>query len=82
MSQESVKLLIPFEALAESVSELDLADKLRLWELLDEQLAQAEEEQWEQDAAVQAQIREARAAYQAGDYITLEEYLARHRERA
>jgi hypothetical protein len=82
MSQKSVKLLIPFESLAESVSELDLADKLRLWELLEEQLAQAEEEHWEQDPVVQAEIREARAAYQAGDYVTPEEYLARHREQA
>ena len=73
MAQESVRLLIPFESLADSVTELSLKDKLRLWELLDEQIAQAEEETWEQDPTVQAEIREARAAYQAGDHVTIGE---------
>jgi len=50
--------------------------EIRLWELLEEQLAQAEEEAWEQDPTVQAEIREARAAYQAGDCVTIDEYIA------
>jgi hypothetical protein len=82
MAQESVRLLIPFESLVDSVARLSLRDKLRLWELLDEQIAQAEEEAWEQDPTVQAEIREARAAYQAGDYVTIDEYIARRREKA
>jgi hypothetical protein len=82
MAQEGVRLLIPFESLVDSVSALSLRDKLRLWELLDEQIAQAEEEAWEQDPTVQAEIREARAAYQAGDYVTIDEYIARRREKA
>lgn len=47
--------------------------KHRLWELLYEQVAQAEEELWEQDPGFQAEIREARAAYEAGDYVTIDE---------
>jgi hypothetical protein len=82
MAQEGVRLLIPFESLVDSVAELSLRDKLRLWELLDEQIAHAEEEAWEQDPTVQAEIREARAAYQAGDYVTIDEYIARRREKA
>ena len=82
MAQESVRLLIPFESLVDSVSALSLRDKLRLWELLDEQIAQAEEEAWDQDPTVQAGIREARTAYQAGDYVTIDEYIARRREKA
>jgi len=81
MAQEGVRLLIPFESLVDSVAALSLKDKLRLWELLDEQIAQAEEEAWEQDPTVQAEIREARAAYQAGDYVTIDEYIARRREK-
>ncbi len=80
MAQETVRLLIPFEALADSVAELTLEDKRRLWELLDEQMAQAEEEMWERDPTVQAEIREARAAYQAGDYVTMDEYIAQKRQ--
>lgn len=75
MAQETVKLWIPFEALADSMRELSLKDKRRLWELLDDQMAQAEEEVWERDQAVQAEIQEARAAYQAGDYVTIDEYM-------
>jgi hypothetical protein len=74
MAQETVRLLIPFEALADSVKELSLKDKRRLWELLDEQMAQAEEEVWERDSTVQAEIRQARAAFQAGDHVTIDEY--------
>ena len=51
--------------------------KPRLLELLDEQLARAEEGMWEQDLTVQAETREARAAYWAGDYMSIDEYVAR-----
>jgi len=73
MAQKSVSLLIPFESLVDSIAELSLKDKLWLRELLDEQIAQAEEEAWEHDPTVQAEIREARAAYRPGDYVTLDE---------
>jgi hypothetical protein len=75
MAQQSVKLLIPFESLAAAVAELNFRDKRRLWQLLNEQIAQAEEEVWEQDPMAQAEIQEARAAYQAGDYMTIDEYI-------
>ena len=82
MAQDGVKLRIPFESLVESLADLSLRDKLRLWELLDRQLAQAEEELFERNADVQAEIREARADYEAGDYVTLDEYVARQRRKA
>ena len=81
MTQERVRLLIPFEALVDSIAQLNLRDKLKLWELLNEQLAQAEEEVWEQDPKIRAEIREARSAYQAGDYVTIGEYIAQRRAR-
>lgn len=77
MAQEAVKLLIPFESLVNSVAELNLEDKRRLWELLDEQIAQAEEEMWDQDPIVQAEIQESRAAYHAGEHMTIDEYIAK-----
>jgi hypothetical protein len=45
-------------------------------------MAQAEEELWERDPAVQAEIQEARSAYQAGDYVTIDEYIAQRRGKA
>jgi len=81
MARESVRLSIPFESLLDSVAELSLKEKLRLWRLLDEQLAQVEEEKWEHDPTVQAEIREARSAYKAGDYMTIDEYIAQGHEK-
>jgi hypothetical protein len=37
----TVKLSITFDSLAESIKELNLDEKYRLWELLEEQIAQA-----------------------------------------
>ena len=44
--------------------------------MLDEQIAQAEDKLLEEDPTVQAEIEEARTAYQEGDYITLDDYIA------
>jgi hypothetical protein len=82
MAHETVKLLIPFQSLVDSVAALSLEDKRRLWELLDEQMAQIEEELWEQDPKVQAEIQEARAAYESGEYITIDEYIAEQEKNA
>lgn len=79
MTQESVELLIPFESLVKSITKLRMKEKFRLWELLDEQIAQAEEKTWEDDPSVQAEIQEARTAYQVGDYVTIDEYIGQRR---
>jgi len=72
-----VRVSVPFESLLESVTNLSPQDKLRLWRILNEQIAQWEEEILEEDPLVRAEIQEAREAYLRGDYITLEEYIAR-----
>jgi len=72
-----VRLSVPFESLLESVTNLSPRDKLRLWRVLNEQIAQWEEEILEEDPIVRAEIQEAREAYLRGDYLTLEEYIAR-----
>ena len=82
VSGQSVELQVPFESLLAFVAELDFGDKLRLWKVLDELIGQAEEGIWEQDPDVQPEIREARAAYQAGDYVAIDEYLAQRHEKA
>lgn len=82
MAQGSVRLVIPFESLLGSIAELNVRDKVRLLEWLDEQLAQAEEEAADRDPAIEAEIREARAAYHAGDYVTIDEYVVRGHQKA
>jgi len=82
MAQETVTLSVPFEALVNSITNLALKDKLRLWKLIEEQIALTEEDALEQDPVVQAEIREARAAYHAGDYMTIDDYVAQTHEQA
>lgn len=65
MVSETVKLTIPFESLLEAVSALSLEEKHRLRAALDDEIAEAEEEAWEKDESVQAELRAARAAYKS-----------------
>ncbi len=44
MTQKTVKLLIPFESLVDSITKLSLTEKRLLWELLAEQITQTEKE--------------------------------------
>ena len=76
MTQEIIQIPISLEVLVDVLAQLDLEDKLRVWQLLEEQLAQIEEDAWEQDPTIQSEIQEARAAFEAGDYVTLEDYMA------
>jgi hypothetical protein len=66
----------PFEALVEQVASLSPQEKVRLFELLHEQLEQLEETMYENNPTIKVQIAEARAAYASGEYVTLRDYLA------
>lgn len=72
----AIKVQISFESLIEAIESLDLEDKLKLREILDDQIFEAEEDQMENDPAVLAEVETARKEYQTGDYQTLEEYIA------
>ena len=79
MQQETIKLAIPFESLTESIANLNRRDKQRLFDWLEEQISQAEEERWERSPKFRAEIREARTAYKAGNYLTIDQYNAKPR---
>jgi hypothetical protein len=64
-----------------SITKLRMKDKIRLRKLLDEQMAHAEENTWEDDPIVQAEIQEARNAYPVGDYVTIDEYITQRRRK-
>ncbi|TSA16819.1 hypothetical protein D4R75_13055 [bacterium] len=76
MSQEGISASVSFESLLQSIAKLSSSDKLKIMEALNEQLEQAEEDLYESDPSIQAQIREARVAYAAKNYVTLDDYLA------
>ncbi len=72
---------VSFEALVKAISALSLKDKNRLWEMLYAQIEQAEEDLMEQDPEVKARIEQALRGYEAGDYITIQEYMAQQRQK-
>ncbi len=72
----TVKLQISFEALVEAIATLDLENKQQLLEILEDQIFDAEEDEMENSPEVLAEVEESRKAHQAGDYQTIEEYIA------
>jgi regulator of replication initiation timing len=74
-----VNLQIPFVSLVEAIASLNLEDKYKLREILEDQLFEAEEEM-ENDPDVLAEVEQARREYQVGDYLTLQDYIASRAE--
>ena len=70
MTQETVKLQIPLESLLNAISSLGLEEKRKLWQLLEEEIAEAKEDLLDEDPTVQAEIQEAQE-----ECLTLEQYL-------
>ena len=76
MNQSTIKLQIPFESLVEAISDLDIEQKKQLWGILNKEMTSIEDDLEESNPRIQSEIEEARKAYEFGDYITLEEYMA------
>ncbi|MFQ5771930.1 MAG: hypothetical protein ACE5HX_15450 [bacterium] len=75
----NVQISIPFDSLIESVKNLNISEKRQLWEIIEEQLSQYEEEQLESDPSISKQIADAREAYKTGDYQTLDDYMTQRK---
>ncbi|ALF54533.1 hypothetical protein ACX27_19485 [Nostoc piscinale CENA21] len=67
-----VKVQLSLEALAEAISSLDLKEKRQLQELIEQQIFEAEEALYEDDAQTQVEIEAVRAEYRNGEFITLD----------
>jgi hypothetical protein len=76
MNQSTIKLQIPFESLVEVIPNLDIEQKQQLWKILDEEMAVIEDDLEETNSQIQSEIIAARKAYDTGEYMTLEEYVA------
>ncbi|OYE00633.1 hypothetical protein [Nostoc sp. 'Peltigera membranacea cyanobiont' 232] len=75
-----VKLQLSLEILAEAISSLDLTKKRQLQELIEQQIFEAEEALYEDDAETQVEIEAVRAEYKDGESVTIDEYLANRSE--
>ena len=76
MTQPTIQLQIPFDSLVNAIITLAREEKIQLFHLLETEIAQLEEDEFENDPTVLAEIQEARIAYQTGDYQTLDELMA------
>ena len=77
-----VKLQLSLEALAEVISSLNLEEKRQLQEIIEQQIFEAEEALYEDDAETQAEIQAVRTEYAMGEYTTINEYLAKRSNQA
>lgn len=71
----TVNIPIPFDALIKAIQSLGLEDQQKLLEILEDQIFTAEED-WENIPEIIAEVDSAKTAYQAGDYLTLEEFMS------
>jgi hypothetical protein len=75
MSESGLNLFIPMELLINSLNALSLSEKQQLWRILDEAIADAEEESWREDEETKKEIQLVRDEYANGEYMNFEQYL-------
>ena len=74
MAGQHVQLRVPFRSIVDAVETLELKDKQRLLKRLTRLIREEEaEEAWENSPEVLAEVAQARAEIEAGDYVTIDE---------
>lgn len=76
---KTFNLAIPFDFLLQAIAKLSPADKQRLWEFLDTDLHDSTDEAL--DPKEEAEAAAAYAEYEAGDFVTLDEYTSQRSQR-
>lgn len=71
----TINLSVSFESLVTAIRSLTWNEQQQLLKLLEEQMFESEEA-WEDSPEIVAEVQQARQAYQAGDYQTLEEFMS------
>lgn len=72
----TVNLQIPIESLIAAIDTLRFEDQQKLLDILEQKIFEAEEDSYKEDADTKAEIETVQAEYDAGDYTTLDDYLA------
>jgi hypothetical protein len=71
-----VKLQLSLEELAEAIYSLDLEEKRQIQEMIEQRIFEEEEELYQDDSETETEIQTVRSEYAAGEYLTMDEYLA------
>ncbi len=77
-----VKLQLSLEDFAQAISSLNSEEKRQLQDIIEQQIFEAEEAAYEDDAQTQAQMQAVCAEYAAGESMTMDEYFANRSNRA
>lgn len=71
----TVNLQISLDALIQAVSTLDIAAKQQLLEVIEQQLFEAEEADYEEDAETKAELDAVQVEYRKGEFMTIDEFI-------
>ena len=72
----TIKLELTLDKLIEAISSLDFEEKCKLREVIEQQIFEIEEENYEDDPETLAELELVKNEYKQGDYITLDDFLA------
>ena len=79
LMSKTFNLAIPFDFLLQAIAKLSPADKQRLWEFLDTDLHDSTDEAFNPEE--EADVAAAYAEYQAGEFVTLDDYTSQRAQR-
>jgi hypothetical protein len=71
----TIKLELSLDKLIEVISSLDFEEKCQLKEVIEQQIFELEEENYQDDPETIAELELIKNEYQQGDYITLDNFL-------
>jgi hypothetical protein len=71
-----VKLQLSLETLIEAITSLDLKEKCRLREVIEQQIFEAQEELYQDDQQTITELQSVRAEYETGDYCRCAEVIS------
>ena len=71
----TVNLQISLDTLIQAMSALDLQAKHQLLEIIEQQVFEAEEAEYQEDAVTKTEIAAVQLEYSQGEYMTIDEFV-------
>lgn len=71
-----VNLQISLDALIQAVSTLDIDAKRQLLEVIEQQVFEAEEAEYQEDAETKAETEAVQIEYSQGEFMTIDDFIA------
>lgn len=71
-----IKLELTLDKLIEAINSLDFEEKCQIREVIEQQIFEQEEENYQDNSDTIAELELVRKEYQQGEYVTLHQFLA------